>query len=66
MARLRTCDVCGKPAEIVAKIYLSPVRNGKMTDACNYSVRADIGRCCVESVNRFAAWTKRRKKNVDN
>ena len=71
MSRPRICDLCGKPAQIGAKIYLAPMNENDpnvKTVFSNYTASMDVGRCCIEKVTNFGKWTprKRRKPNGSN
>lgn len=55
MARLDTCDVCGKPAKLVAKIFIGPARQLHS----KYTASADIGECCLPGIQKNMNWKKR-------
>lgn len=61
MAREQTCDICNKPAELAAKLYLGPRGRGK--DFSSYTAHLDVGTCCLVRVQGFGKWQKRRKIN---
>lgn len=60
MARVLVCDVCGKPTEeIVAKMFISPLRRGVTAHHAAYSHRLDVGACCQPKVMKAFRWVKR-------
>lgn len=64
MAKTRNCDVCGKVAQIVAKLYLSPVGPGGVdpTTLSSYTSHMDVGVCCVTNVRAIGKWQRRTKR----
>jgi hypothetical protein len=66
MSRPRVCDICGKPAEIGAKLYLAPLKEGDAavkTVHANYTAHMDVGICCMSNVTKLGRWTRRKKIN---
>lgn len=61
VAREPTCDVCGRPAELAAKLYLGP--RGKGKDFSSYTAHLDVGTCCLVRVKNLGKWQNRRKIN---
>lgn len=65
MARINshTCDVCGQPATLAFKVWLSPVREndkGYKQRHSNYEKHADIGVCCADKWMEEINWRERR------
>lgn len=67
MARVATCDMCGKTTDednpVVTKLYLSPVNGFKAKDQhSSYSAHMDVGKCCLVKVNALGKWQKRKTR----
>lgn len=59
MASTKTCDVCGRPAKFVKKLFLA--KYGGRNDHSNYTHHADVGECCIERIDQIR-WQKRQKR----
>lgn len=69
MSRPRLCDICGKPAEIGAKLYLAPLKEGDAavkTVHSNYTAHMDVGMCCLQRVKNLGHWTRRKTRGASN
>lgn len=56
-----TCDICQQPAEIVGKMFLTPVQRGSSAKSFhnNYQFHLDVGACCMPKVKKAWKWRKR-------
>jgi len=61
VAKTITCDICEKPAELAAKLYLGP--RGKGKDYNTYTAHMDVGVCCLTRVKNLGKWQQRRRIN---
>lgn len=59
MARVKTCDVCGKPIDRVALKLFKVSRLNPKVKKEDYSHHADVGECCVMKINQIN-WVPRR------
>jgi hypothetical protein len=62
--RLQTCDVCGKPSRIVAKLFFTPMDGDgpKKSPHTRYRKHADVGECCSGRVLQVIKFRDRMTK----
>lgn len=60
MAKVLTCDCCGKPTDqIIIKMFKAPKHS--KTDHSHYTHHADVGICCINTMNKIN-WQPRIKR----
>jgi hypothetical protein len=59
--KARVCDICGRPADIKAKLYLAPVNGSLKITSSSYTASMDVGSCCIENVVKLGKWQARNK-----
>lgn len=68
MGSIRRCDVCGNPIDqVVAKIFLAPVKSGNTRSThSDYTRHADVGECCVKSIANIKWQSRKTNKQRGN
>jgi hypothetical protein len=60
MAKLIVCDICGKPTQVRAKMFLADLAlRGNGSIHGNYNFHLDVGECCYQRVRKAFKWHKR-------
>lgn len=68
MALVKQCDSCKKEISednpLVFQMWMAPIANGRPGKRTHseYTMRMDIGKCCLVKMSNVGKWQKRKKQ----